>query len=110
MEDDCLYRDTRTKLNWLALPTFFMSCVTHGLALEFVDVTVASGLVEFRGVQGSVKKDHIIEVMGGGAAFLDYDADGLLDILLVRGSTIEQFQRGGVADVRALQGQWEGEF
>ena len=63
--------------------------------LRFVDATADSGVQGFDGLQGSVTKEHIIEVMGGGAAFLDYNADGFLDILLVRGSTIEQFEQGG---------------
>ena len=99
---------TRPKRLLLALCAIY--CSTHGFALEFVDVTSSSGLADFRGVQGSVKKDHIIEVMGGGAAFLDYDADGLLDILLVRGSTIEQFERGGSLMCALYKGNGKGNF
>lgn len=83
-----------------------------GLAAElrFVDVTASSGLGHFRGVQGSVSKEHIVEVMGGGSAFLDYDADGFLDILLVRGSTVEQFQQGGDPLCALFRGNGEGRF
>ena len=37
--------------------------------LRFVDVTEQAGLSGFDGLQGSVAKDHIIEVMGGGVPF-----------------------------------------
>ena len=79
-------------------------------ALQFVDATSDSGLEAFDGLQGSVTKEHIIEVMGGGAAFLDYNADGYLDILLVRGSTIEQFELGGDLMCALYRGNGQGRF
>ena len=78
--------------------------------VRFVDVTADSGLQSFDGLQGSTTKEHIIEVMGGGAAFLDYDADGYLDVLLVRGSTIEQFERGGDLMCSLYRGNGRGSF
>lgn len=78
--------------------------------LRFTDVTEDAGLSAFIGVQGSDRKDHIIEVMGGGAGFLDYDADGNLDILLVLGSTIEQFPKGGDLMAALYQGDGKGHF
>src|SRR6185436_8475942 len=73
-------------------------------APAFVDVTAKAGLDGFRNVQGGdpIVKAHILEVMGGGAAFLDYNNDGNLDILLVRGSTIENFRKAGGDAVCAL--------
>jgi hypothetical protein len=78
----------------------------------FVDVTQAAGISNFRNVQGSAdRKPHIIEVMGGGAAFLDYNNDGNLDILLVRGSTIEKFRNDGGDPTCALyRGDGKGHF
>ena len=76
-------------------------------------MTSAAGVASFRNVQGGDPdaKRHIIEVMGGGAAFLDYDKDGNLDILLVRGSTIERFQREKGDPVCALfRGDGRGHF
>jgi hypothetical protein len=78
---------------------------------RFVDVTEASGLAAFRNVQGDAhSKPHIIEVMGGGAAFLDYDHDGNLDIILVRGSTIERFRQGGDPVCALYRGDGQGRF
>ena len=79
-------------------------------ALRFVDATAQSGLETFMGVQGGPGKQHIIEVMGGGAAFLDYDADGFLDVLLVRGSTIEQMRAGGDRMCALFRGDGRGRF
>jgi hypothetical protein len=76
----------------------------------FVDVTRESGLGTFRNVQGSPAKQHIVETMGGGAAFLDYDRDGNLDILLVRGTTVEQFRKAGDVVCALFRGNGEGGF
>ena len=79
---------------------------------KIVDVTERSGIAGFRNVQGDpIQKPHILEVMGGGAAFLDYDNDGNLDILLVRGSTIDQYRQHGGDPVCALyRGNGKGQF
>jgi len=50
----------------------------------FLDVTATTG-IEFRHQRGASDKKHLIETMGSGCAFLDYDSDGLLDVLLING-------------------------
>lgn len=79
----------------------------------FVDITERAGLSTFRNLQGGnpASKPHIVEVMGGGAAFLDFNNDRNLDILLVRGSTIERYQKRGGDSVCALfRGDGKGRF
>lgn len=95
----------------LALVAFSLALgLASPASIRFVDVTGDSGLAGFDGLQGSESKEHIIEVMGGGAAFLDYDADGFLDILLVRGSTIEAFRSGGTPMCALYRGDGAGRF
>jgi hypothetical protein len=78
---------------------------------RFADVTPNAGLASFRNVQGAVEsKRHIVEVMGGGAAFLDYNDDGNLDVLLVRGSTFEKYAAGGTAVCALYRGNGKGGF
>jgi hypothetical protein len=52
----------------------------------FTDVTGPAGLLRAVNVSGSAEeKQFLLEEMGGGAAFYDYDGDGWLDIFLVNG-------------------------
>jgi len=56
----------------------------------FTDVTAAAGLGRAVNVSGSpTDKQFILEEMGGGAAFFDYDHDGWLDIFLVNGTSFD---------------------
>jgi hypothetical protein len=55
----------------------------------FVDVARQAGL-DWQHHSGGPEKWHILEAKGGGAAFLDYDNDGYLDIYLVNGSSLEK--------------------
>lgn len=50
----------------------------------FTDVTAQAGIT-WRQFSGESPEHHLIETMGGGVAFLDFDGDGLLDIFLVNG-------------------------
>lgn len=51
-------------------------------AARFTDATAEAGIA-FRHVSGAGPKYLLPEVMGGGAAWLDYDGDGRLDAFLV---------------------------
>jgi hypothetical protein len=51
---------------------------------QFTDVTVGAG-IDFRHNSGAFGAKYLPETMGPGCAFLDYDGDGWLDILLVNG-------------------------
>ena len=61
-----------------------------GSAVVFTDVTASAGLLSARNVSGSPDdKQFLLEEMGCGAAFFDYDHDGWLDIFLVNGSSLD---------------------
>jgi hypothetical protein len=63
----------------------------------FTDVTIPAGLSRARNISGSPdNKQWLLEEMGGGAAFFDYDNDGWLDIFLVNGTGLD----AAVADAR----------
>jgi enediyne biosynthesis protein E4 len=55
-----------------------------GLGFRLTDVTRAAG-IDFRHNTGAFGAKYLPETMGPGCAFLDYDGDGWLDILLANG-------------------------
>jgi enediyne biosynthesis protein E4 len=75
----------------------------------FVDVTRAAG-IDFHLNCGSKEKLYIIETQCGGAAAFDYDNDGWMDILLVDGSTIEDYRAGKCHPPRLYHNNHDGTF
>jgi hypothetical protein len=55
---------------------------------RFVDVAAKAGITRVL-LAGRPDKDHLLDSSGGGAAFLDYDRDGHLDVYLVNGWRLE---------------------
>jgi enediyne biosynthesis protein E4 len=62
------------------------SFLTNEAPSPFLDVTATTG-IEFKHQRGASDKKHLVETMGSGCALLDYDSDGLLDVLLINGGT-----------------------
>ena len=71
----------------LGLTSLLLSSFSTNESLSpFLDVTATTG-IEFTHQRGASDKKHLVETMGSGCAFLDYDSDGLLDVLLINGGT-----------------------
>ena len=87
----------------LALPN------AQGTTLRLVDVAAQSGL-DLLNVSGGPAKDFIVDANGNGAAFVDYDNDGDLDVLIVNGSTRDRISQGGDSMVALYQNDGRGHF
>jgi enediyne biosynthesis protein E4 len=61
---------------------------------RFTDIAKQAGLTEPIVYGGIDSKDYIIEVVGCGVAFVDYDNDGWLDLFVLNGTRLEGAPRG----------------
>ena len=60
----------------------------------FSDVTAKAG-IQFQHQASRTSPKYLIETMGAGVAWLDYDGDGLLDLFFVNGAALEDPQPDG---------------
>jgi hypothetical protein len=67
--------------------SLLLLCSSTKGAVQFVDVTEASGIA-FKHVNGASDRKFYLETMGSGAAFLDYNNDGNLDLYIVNGAPL----------------------
>ncbi len=80
-----------------------------GSVIRLVDVAAEAG-VTLENVSGSPAREYIVDSVGNGAAFFDYDNDGRLDVLIVNGSTLERLQTGGDPIAALYRNVGEGRF
>ena len=73
---------------------------------KFVDVAKQAGLLEPCTYGGRAAKQYLLEAVGCGVAFIDYDNDGWLDIFLLNGTTLE----GSTATNRLYKNNRDGSF
>src|SRR5262245_36043455 len=76
--------------------------------IYFEDVSEKSGLKLERVT--SAEKRYLIETMGGGVAFLDYDRDGWLDVYLTNAPTLQSFKSGRLPANRLYRNNHDGTF
>ena len=55
--------------------------------MTFTEISREAG-IDFRHVNGASADKHLVETMGSGGLFFDYDNDGWLDIFLVDGGSL----------------------
>ena len=63
----------------------------------FHDITTSSG-VDFKHTIGDEHLSNLIETVGGGAAFLDFDQDGFIDLYICNGSFTKDLSEGEEPD------------
>jgi hypothetical protein len=76
---------------------------------RFTDVAKETG-VTLLNISGAKSKSYLIDSTGNGAAFLDYDRDGNMDVLVVNGSSLSRFKSGGDQMVALYRNDGRGHF
>jgi hypothetical protein len=78
---------------------------------SFIDVAGQAGLGEAVIVGGgATSKKYLLEEMGGGAAFLDFDNDDWPDLFLVNSTTVEGFPEGQAPSNYLFKNNRDGTF
>ena len=78
--------------------------------VTFAEVSARAGLTEPIIYGGVDKKKYIIETNGCGVAFIDYDDDGWMDILLLNGTRLEGFPKGKEPTLKLYHNNRNGSF
>ena len=79
-------------------------------AVRYVDVALQAGIKDIFYCGSEKTKNYIVETLGSGAAFIDYDNDGNLDLFLVNGSRLEGFPKGQEPVNHLYRNQGNGVF
>ncbi len=108
--------------SWVALSgtTLTMGCsegesAAGGLSalqpptIVFHDVTQEAG-IDFHHVNGASGRKYMPETMGSGAAFLDYDGDGWLDVFLVNSGRLPGYPDSARAYPALYRNRQDGTF
>lgn len=77
--------------------------------VRFVDVAAESGL-DFVHTNAATDAKYLIETMGGGAAWLDFDGDRLLDIYLLNSAATAEFDPGRPLSSVLYRNRGDGTF
>jgi len=77
--------------------------------VQFRDVTAQAG-IRFAHNNGAFGKKWLPETMGPGCAFLDYDNDGYVDILLVNGQDWPGHAKSGATTMKLYHNNHDGTF
>jgi hypothetical protein len=78
-------------------------------AVTFVDVTEKSG-IRFHHENSATPDKYLVETMGSGGGFIDYDGDGLLDIFLVNGGRVPGTSKSRDFNHKLYRNRGDGTF
>src|SRR5260370_16194752 len=65
------------------------------IRVNFRDVAEEAGLTAVNVSGGKDRKKYILEATGSGVGIFDFDNDGLMDVILVNGTTLDGERAGG---------------
>ncbi|MEM9985818.1 MAG: CRTAC1 family protein [Bacteroidota bacterium] len=117
-----LWRNLLVAWGWAVLLSCLVACGTASSSdsfeeprqvispqLRFAEVSEAAGVVA-KHESGAYGEFFMPEIMGGGAAFFDYNQDHWPDILMVGGGAWEKSQNQSVPTLRLWENQKDGTF
>jgi hypothetical protein len=78
-------------------------------SVTFVDVAHAAGIT-FRHDNAASPEKYLIETMGSGCGWIDYDQNGLLDIYLVNGAATRLYRPGSALRSALYRNNGDGTF
>ncbi|MCW5983121.1 MAG: CRTAC1 family protein [Bryobacteraceae bacterium] len=79
--------------------------------VQFVDIAAGAGLSGARNISGEARnKQYLLEEMGAGVAFFDYDHDGWIDIFLVNGTSFDLAGKGVAPTSYLFRNNRDGTF
>src|SRR4051812_2310407 len=67
---------------------FLIALLAPAILPTFRDIT-ASSTVQFKNEASHTSQKYLLETMGGGVAFFDYDNDGRMDFFFINGAALE---------------------
>jgi hypothetical protein len=82
----------------------------QALPFKFTNVAREAGLTALTVFGGKESNRYLLETTGCGAAFVDYDGDGWLDVFLVNGTTLEGFRAGQEPISHLYRNRGDGTF
>ena len=80
------------------------------LPFSFTDIAARAGLTATTVYGGTTENRYLLETTGCGAAALDYDGDGWLDLFVVNGTTLEGFPAGREPRSHLYRNRGDGTF
>lgn len=99
-----------------AICLFLLTCLANTFCwagaegkISFIEATEAAGL-RFQHIDGRSGQRYFLETVGSGAAFFDYDGDGLLDIYLVNSADLPGFSSPTPPTNRLYHNNGDGTF
>jgi enediyne biosynthesis protein E4 len=94
----------------VAVSTAVRSQQRPPLGFSFTDIAERAGLTATTVYGGRASNRYLLETTGCGAAALDYDNDGWLDVFVVNGSTLEGFPQGKEPTSHLYRNRRDGTF